>query len=214
MKWLWHTWRMSLVWDILHASMNSEGGQLTWCCITRECGRGSQLSVPEEEFNEDLFFFFWILNFENLNFSKELKFFIFLFFLKNLEILNFFKELKILIDDFFFESNLRSTSPMPLVPRPFLKNFLLFFFENFWNLEFFHGIEIFDWWFFFFEKFRNLEFFQGIENFEFFFFFERNLRSTSLMPLVPRPFLKFFFFFFWRFVHYQKKVKKMKMMME
>ena len=33
------------------------------------------------------------------------------------------------------------------------------------------------------------------------FFFERNLRSTSLMPLVPRPFLKisffFFFFFFW-----------------
>ena len=60
----------------------------------------------------------------------------------------------------------------------------------------------------FFEKFRNLEFFQGTENFDFDFFFERNLRSTSLMPLVPRPFLKIAFFenclFFWRFVHYQK----------
>ena len=76
------------------------------------------------------------------------------------------------------------------------------------------GIENFDFDFFFFEKFGNLEFFQGIENLDFFFFFEeswifsrnwkfwiffeRNLRSTSLMPLVPRPFLKFFFlFFFW-----------------
>ena len=50
-------------------------------------------------------FFFFFLNLENLNFSKELKilknFFLF-FFLKNLEVLNFFKELKILIDDFFF----------------------------------------------------------------------------------------------------------------
>ena len=49
--------------------------------------------------------FFFFLNLENLNFSKELKilknFFLF-FFLKNLEVLNFFKELKILIDDFFF----------------------------------------------------------------------------------------------------------------
>ena len=75
----------------------------------------------------------------------------FFFFLKYLEILNFLKELKILIDVFFFfwkiwkswifsrnwkfwliffffESNLRSTSPMPLVPRPFLKIYFFFFF--------------------------------------------------------------------------------------
>ena len=52
-------------------------------------------------------FFFFFLNLENLNFSKELK--ILNFFLKKkMEILNFFKKLKILIDDFFFffESNL------------------------------------------------------------------------------------------------------------
>ena len=48
--------------------------------------------------------------------------FSFFFFLKNLEILNFFKELK----KKKIESNLRSTSPMPLVPRPFLK--ISFFF--------------------------------------------------------------------------------------
>ena len=54
-------------------------------------------------------------------------FFVFCFL--TLENLNFLKELKILIDDFFFffENNLRSTSPMPLVPRPFLKIFPSFF---------------------------------------------------------------------------------------
>ena len=26
LKRLWHTWRMPLVWDLLHASMNAEGG--------------------------------------------------------------------------------------------------------------------------------------------------------------------------------------------
>ena len=45
----------------------------------------------------------FFLNFENLNFSKELKILNF-FFLKNLEILNFFMELKILIDDFFLKA--------------------------------------------------------------------------------------------------------------
>ena len=97
--------------------------------------------------------FFFFLNFENLNFSKELKILNF-FFKKNLEILNFWRNLKKFdwwIFFFFFESGLRSTSPMPLVPRPFLKIFFffLFFFWKFGNLEFFHGIEIFDWWFFF-----------------------------------------------------------------
>ena len=43
--------------------------------------------------------------------------------------------------------------------------FLLFFFFEFGKLEFFKGIENFEF-FFFFEKFGNLEFFQGIENFD------------------------------------------------
>ena len=76
----------------------------------------------------DFFFFF-----EILNFLKDLKILINEFFLEILKILNFFKELKVLIDVFFFfESNLRSTRPMPLVPRPFLKiSFFFFFFERF-----------------------------------------------------------------------------------
>ena len=56
------------------------------------------------------FFFFFL---EIMNFLKELKIFINEFF-----IFIFFKELKILIDDFFVD-NLRSMSPMPLVPRLF-----------------------------------------------------------------------------------------------
>ena len=52
------------------------GGQLAWCCTTGEYGRGSYLSVPEEEFNEDFFFF---LNLKNLNISKEMKILIFFF---------------------------------------------------------------------------------------------------------------------------------------
>ena len=66
-----------------------------------------------------IFFFF----FEILNFLKDLKILINEFFLEILKILNFFKELKVLID---------VTSPMPLVPRPFLKiSFFFFFFERF-----------------------------------------------------------------------------------
>ena len=48
---------MPLVSDIFHASKNAEGGQLTWCCTTREHGKGLELFVLEEEFIE--FFFFW-----------------------------------------------------------------------------------------------------------------------------------------------------------
>ena len=73
------------------------GGQLAWCCTTGEYGRGSYLSVPEEEFNEDFFFWIW----KTWIFRRKWKFWFF-FFLKNLEILNFFKELKILIGFFFF----------------------------------------------------------------------------------------------------------------
>ena len=116
--------------------------------------------------NSMKFFFF----FENLNFSKELKFLKFFFF--NLEILNFFKELKILIGDFFFfflkqpkkyESN-------ALSPKALFENFIFLFFWNIWKSWIFSWNWKFWLIFFFFEKFRNLEFFQGIENFEFFFF--------------------------------------------
>ena len=58
-------------------------------------------------------------------------------------------------------------------------------------------------WIFFFEKFGNLEFFQGIENFDwwfFFFFFWKQPKKYE--PNAPSPkaffenFLLFFFFFF------------------
>ena len=42
---------------------------------------------------------------------------------------------------------------------------IFFFFFEFEKLEYFEGIENFDF-FFFFENFGNLEFFQGIENFD------------------------------------------------
>ena len=45
MKRLWHTQRMPLVWDIFHAPMNAEGGQLTWCYTTGEYGRRSQSAI-------------------------------------------------------------------------------------------------------------------------------------------------------------------------
>ena len=132
-----------------------------------------------------IFFFFWKIwkswIFVLWIFFKELKILIDNFFLlKILEILNFFKELKILIDDFFFfffESNLRSTSPMPLVLRSFWKfpsSFSFFFFLFsfffflfsffFWNMKIcslskskkdedkdgVKVMKIYSWWFFFF----------------------------------------------------------------
>ena len=89
----------------------------------------------------------------------------------------------------------------------FLKKNLIkiffFFFGNLENLNFSKELKILD--FFFFEKFWKPWIFQGIENFDgFFFFFESNLRSTSPMPLVQRPFLKIsFFFFFFFLVRYE-----------
>ena len=71
-----------------------------------------------------------------------------------------------------------------------LMNFFWIFWRN-WNFDL--------WCFFFFEKFGNLEYLKKFD-WWFFFFFGSNLRSTSPMPLVPRPFLKIsFFFFFERF---------------
>ena len=73
------------------------------------------------------------------------------------------KELKFL-NFFFFESNLKSTSPMPLVLRPFLKiSFFFFFFFFCWNMKICslskseededeNGVKvmkIYSWWWFF-----------------------------------------------------------------
>ena len=91
---------------------------------------------------------------------------------------------------------------------------IFFFFFKFGKLKFLEGIEnfYFDFFFFFWKNLEILNFFKELKiwiflfeeswifsrNWKFWIFFERNLRSTSLMPLVPRPFLKFFFlFFFW-----------------
>ena len=100
--------------------------------------------------------FFFFLNLENLNFSKELKIFkkIFFFFFEKFGILNFFMELKILIDDFFFL--LKNLEILNFFKE--LKILIFeFFFEKFGNLEFFHGnrvkaMKIYTWWFFFFGK--------------------------------------------------------------
>ena len=78
---------------------------------------------------------------------------------------------------------------------------IFIFLKNLEILNFFKELKI---WIFFFEESWIFS-----SNWKFWIFFERNLGSTSLMPLVPRPFLKvlsFFFFCFeiWRFVHYQK----------
>ena len=79
--------------------------------------------------------FFFFLNLENLNFSKELKILDF-FFLKKFGNPEFFwKNWKFWLMIFFL-SNLRSTSLMPLVLRPFLKiSFLFFFFFFGWNMK-------------------------------------------------------------------------------
>ena len=159
---------MPLVWDIFHASMNAKDGQLTWCCTTGEYGRGSQLSVLEEEFNEDFFFFFEFKKLEYIWRNRKFWF-------------------------FFFESNLRSTSPMPLVPRPFLKISFFFFFWKFWKSWIFSWNWNFWLMIFFFEKFRNLEFFQGIENFEFFFF--EKFENLEFLKEFEKIWLMIFFFF-------------------
>ena len=85
--------------------------------------------------------------------------------------------------------------------------FLKIFFFFWKNLEILNFSRNWKFWLilFFFEKFGSLEFFQGIENFDwFFFFFESNLRSMSPMPLVPRPFLKISFFFFFSFLFLER----------
>ena len=73
---------------------------------------------------------------------------------------------------FFFESNLRSTSPMPLVPRPFLKIsfFFFFFLEILEILNFFMELKflIDD---FFLKNLEILNFFKELKILNFFVFF-------------------------------------------
>ena len=121
---------------------------------------------------------------------------------------------------FFFEINLRSTSPMPLVLRPFLKISLFFFLKILEILNFFMELKILI--FFFLKNVEVLNFFKGVENFDWLIFFLENLNFSKELK-----FLKFFFFFLiwrswifsrnwnffffeiWRFVHYQKVKMKM-----
>ena len=102
----------------------------------------------------------------------------------------FSRNWKFWLIDFFFLKQPKKYEPNAPSPKAFFENFLLlyfYFFKKFWKSWIFS---------------RNWKFWL--------IFFLSNLRSTSPMPLVPRPFLKisfFFFFFFceiWRFVHYQK----------
>ena len=80
---------MPLVWDIFHASMNAKGGQLAWCCTTGKYGRGSQLSILEEEFNEYIFFFF---EFEKLEYFEGIENFDYFLFFEKLRNFDLLKE--------------------------------------------------------------------------------------------------------------------------
>ena len=104
--------------------------------------------------------------------------------------------------------------------------FFFFLFFDFGKLEFFEGIENFDWWIFFFfwkqpKKYEpNASSPKALfENFSFFFFSFFFLKILVFCFCFERFrenwffFLNFFFLEIWRFVHYQK-VKKMKMKTE
>ena len=112
-----------------------------------------------------IFFFFWKTWIFQRNWKlwKKIFFFFFFlslfFFLKNLEILNFFKEFENFdwwfFFFFFFGSNLRSTSPMPLVPRHFLKISSFFFFWKIYKELIFFFIEI--WRFVHYQKVKKMK---------------------------------------------------------
>ena len=57
---------------------------------------------------------------------------------------------------------------------------------------------IWKFWFFFWKIWKSWIFSRNWKFWLMIFFFESNLRSTSPMPLVPRPFLKISLFFFWK----------------
>ena len=172
--------------------------------------------APLENMEEDHSFLFlkknlmkiFFLNFENLNFSKELKILNF-FFWKFWKSWIFEGIWKNLIDEIFFCFGKwpKKYEPNALSPKAI---FEFFFFEKFGSLEFFHGIENF--WLIFFFFLKNLEilnFFKELKILNFFFW----KKPKKYEPNAPSPkaffenfvFLFFFFFFeIWRFVHYQK----------
>ena len=101
-----------------------------------------------------IFFFFWI--WKTWIFQRNWKFWIYYFFYFFLLLLFFEKNLEILN---FFWRNWK------------FWNFFFFFFWKIWKSWIFSWNWKFWLMIFFFEKFRNLEFFQGIENFDWRFFF-------------------------------------------
>ena len=109
----------------------------------------------ELKFLIDDFFFFWKI-WKSWVFSRNWKFWIF-FFEKfgNLEFLKEFEKIWLMKFFFFLESGLRSTSPMALVPRPFLKFSFFFFFERFRKNWFFFFSEI--WRFVHYQKVKKMK---------------------------------------------------------
>ena len=84
------------------------------------------------------FFFFWI--WKTWIFQRNLKFWIFFFFLKNFGNLEFFKELKILMDFFYFFyfwKQPKKYEPNAPSPKALFENFLLFFFKDLERIDFF-----------------------------------------------------------------------------
>ena len=96
---------MPLVWDIFYASMNAEGGQLTWCCTTGEHGRRSKSAICFGDLSFEAIlkrFIFW--SFDSGDFSIE----VFKIFNENLFIGDFSYEDLFIVDfssknwDFFW----------------------------------------------------------------------------------------------------------------
>ena len=132
MKRLWYTWWMLLVWDIFHASMNVEGGQLTWCCTTREHGRRSQSAICFGNLSfEAMLKRFILWSFDSGDFSIE----VFKIFNEDL----FIGDVSLKIWDFFFlKSYLEDLS---------FKHLKFFFLKK----RFFHGDFSFEIWIVFLE---------------------------------------------------------------
>ena len=134
---------MPLVWDIFHASMNVEGGQLTWCCTTREHGRRSQSAIC----------------FGNLSFEAMLKRFILWSFDSgdfSIEVFKIFNE-DLFIGDFSYEDLFIGDFSLKIHSGYFsiaiLKNFNEdlfigdFFLKNSFGDFSFDDLKIFLWWF-------------------------------------------------------------------
>ena len=117
--------------------------------------------------------FFFFLNLENLNFSKELKILDFFFFLKKFGNPEFFwRNWKFWLLIFSFLKQPKKYEPNALSPKAFFENLLLFFFLKILEiLNFFMELKflIDD---FFLKNLEILNFFKELKSLNFFFFFK------------------------------------------